>query len=207
MSKDDFKLYIKSKADDEIREIIEEAENNAKKIIEESENMAKQIKDERLKRLERELDEKERAGISLAKMEGSKSVTNLKGKFLEQTFSEVKDRLKGLSSSKNAQYRDVLVSLVTEGALNINSREMEVSANKDDIGLLRGNIQTIKSTVSKMKGDEIVLEIDNKAIDAVGGVIVYSKDGKQIYNNTLEARLERTFEELKGKISTMLFEG
>jgi vacuolar-type H+-ATPase subunit E/Vma4 len=56
-----------------------------------------------------------------------------------------------------------------------------------------------------MKGSEVDIELDNKAMDTIGGVIAYSTNGKQIHNNTLEARLSINFEELKGKILTMLF--
>jgi len=207
MSKENLKLYIKSRADEEVKKIIEEAESTAKKIIEEAESKAARIKDERLRRVKKEMDEKEKAGISFAKMDGRKMVMEVKEEFSKKAFSEVEKRLKSFSSSKmDERYQDILMNLTIEATSNIDSKEIKISANKSDLDVLKRNIQTIRSTVSKMRGSEAEIEIDNKAIDTISGVIARSKDGKQIYNNTFEARLSRTFEELKGKFLTMLFE-
>lgn len=206
MSKENLKLYIKSRADEEVKKIIEEAENNAKKIIEEGENKAARIRDERLRKVKKEMDEKEKAGISFAKMDGRKKVMEVKEEFLKKAFGEVEKRLKSFSSSKMSEkYQDILMNLTIEATSNIDSKEVKISANKSDFDVLRKNIQMIRSAVSKMKESEADIEIDSKAIDTIGGVITHSKDGKQIYNNTFEARLGRTFEELKGKFLTMLF--
>jgi len=204
MSKENLKIYIQSKADEEVKKIIEEAEGNAKKIIEEAELKAARIRDERLKKVKKEMDEKEKAGISFAKMEGRKKVMDVKEEFLKRAFDEVEKRLKSFSSNK--KYQEVLMNLAIEAASNVDSKELKISANKGDLDILKKNIQLIKSSVLKIGGKEVDIEFDGKAIDTIGGVIVYSKDGKQIYNNTLEARLSRTFEELKGKLLTMLFE-
>ncbi|MCP8313168.1 MAG: hypothetical protein H3Z53_02190 [archaeon] len=206
MSKENLKLYIKSRADEEVKKIIEEAENNAKKIIEEGENKAARIRDERLRKVKKEMDEKEKAGISFAKMDGRKKVMEVKEEFLKKAFGEVEKRLKSFSSSKMSEkYQDILMNLTIEATSNIDSKEVKIFANKNDFDVLRKNIQTIRSAISKMKESEADIEIDSKAIDTIGGVITHSKDGKQIYNNTFEARLGRTFEELKGKFLTMLF--
>ncbi|MGQ9468847.1 MAG: V-type ATP synthase subunit E [Nitrososphaerales archaeon] len=207
MSKENLKLYIKDRTDEEVKKIISEAENTAKKIIEEAESKAARTKDEKFRKVKKEMDEKEKAEMALIKMDGRRKVMEVKEEFLKKTFDEVEKKLKRFSSSKmNEKYQDILINLTVEATSNIDSKEVRISTNKNDLDVLRRNIQVIKGAVSKMKGSEVDIELDNKAIDAIGGVIAYSKDGKQIYNNTLEARLGRTFEELKGKILTMLFE-
>ncbi|MEM2873406.1 MAG: V-type ATP synthase subunit E family protein [Nitrososphaerales archaeon] len=206
MSKEELKTYIRSKADEEVKKIIGEAENTAKKMIEEAEIKAAQIKDEKLKKIKKEMDEKEKAGISFAKMDGRKKVMDVKEDFLKRALDEVEKRLKGFSSSKTSEkYQEILTDLTVEAVSNIDSKEVKISANKSDLDALRKNLQAIRSIISKKKG-EVDIELDNKPIDTIGGVIIYSKDGKQIYNNTFEARLSRTFEESKGKLLTMLFE-
>ena len=206
MSKENLKLYIKSRTDEEVKKIVEEAEIAANKIVEEAKGKAARIRDEKLRKVKKEMDEKEKAEISLTKMDGRKRVMEVKEEFSKRTFEEVEKRLKGFSSSKkDERYQDVLMTLVIEAISNIDSKEVRVSANKNDLDVLRKNLQIVRSSVSKMKGSEVDIELDNKAIDTIGGVIAYSTDGKQIHNNTLEASLGRTFEELKGKILTMLF--
>ena len=206
MSKENLKLYIKSRTDEEVKKIISEAESAANKIIEEAKSKVVRIKDEKLRKVKKEMDEKEKAEISLTKMDGRKRVMEVKEEFSKRTFEEVEKRLKSFSSSKsNERYQDVLTTLAIEAISNIDSKEVKVSVNKSDLDILRKNLPIIRSTASKMKGSEVDIELDNKAIDTIGGVVIYSKDGKQIHNNTLEAMLGKTFEELKGKILTMLF--
>jgi len=206
MSKENLKLYIKSRTDEEVKKIISEAEDATNKIIEEAKGKAVRIRDEKLRKVKKEMDEKEKAEISLTKMDGRKKIMEVKEEFSKRTFEEVEKRLKGFSSNKkDERYQDVLTTLAIEAISSIDSKEVRVSANKNDLDVLRKNLQIVRSTVSKMKGSEVSIELDNKAIDTIGGVIVYSTDGKQIHNNTLEARLSRNFEELKGRILTVLF--
>ncbi|MEM3437038.1 MAG: V-type ATP synthase subunit E family protein [Nitrososphaerales archaeon] len=206
MSKENLKLYIQSKANEEVKRIIEEAESKAAKIIEEAESKAAKIRDERLKKVKKEMDEKEKAGISFAKMDGRKKVMDVKESFLKRSFDEVEKRLKSFSNEMNEKYQNVLINLTIEALSNIDSKEFKISANKSDLDILKKNVQLIKDAISKIKGSEVYIEFDDKAIATIGGIIAYSKDGKQIYNNTFEARLIRTFEEWKGKLLTMLFE-
>jgi vacuolar-type H+-ATPase subunit E/Vma4 len=206
MSKENLKLHIKSRTNEEVKKIISEAEDAANKIIEEAKGKAVRIRDEKLRKVKKEMDEKEKAEISLTKMDGRKKIMEVKEEFSKRTLEEVEKRLKGFSSSKkDERYQEVLTTLAIEAISNIDSKEVKVYANKNDLDVLRKNLQTVRSTVSKMKGSEVDIELDNKAMDTIGGVIAYSTNGKQIHNNTLEARLSINFEELKGKILTMLF--
>ncbi|MCP8304007.1 MAG: hypothetical protein H3Z50_00820 [archaeon] len=207
MSKESLKLYIKDRTEEEVKKIVSEAENAADKIIGEARSKIARIKDEKLRKVKKEMDEKEKAEISLTKMDGRRRVMEVKEEFLKKTFDEVKKRLKNFSSSKtNERYQDILTALAIEAMSGIESKEVKISANKGDLDFLRKNTQVIKSALSKMKGSEVDMELDGKAIDTIGGVIAYSMDGKKIYNNTLETRLGKVFEEVKGKILNVLFE-
>ncbi|MCP8310594.1 MAG: hypothetical protein L6N95_05465 [Candidatus Methylarchaceae archaeon HK01B] len=207
MSKESLKLYIKDRTEEEVKKIIIEGEIAADKIIEEARSKVARIKDEKLRKVKKDMDEKEKAEISLTKMDGRRRVMEVKEEFLKKTFDEAKKRLKSFSSSKtNERYQNILTALAIEAMSGIESKEVRISANKTDLDFLRKNTQVMKSTLSKMRASEVDIKLDDKAIDTIGGVIVYSMDGKKIYNNTLETRLGRTFEEVKGKILNMLFE-
>jgi len=206
MSKESLKIYIKSRVEEEEKKIISEAENTANKIFEEAKGKTVRVKDEKFRKVKKEMDEKEKAEISMAKMDGRKRVMDVKEEILKKTYDEVEKRLKNFSSGKTSEkYQDILTTLAIEAVSNMDSKEVRISANKNDLDALRKNIQVIESTVLKMRGNKVDIELDNKAIDTIGGVIAHSIDGKQIHNNTLEAGLRRTFEELRGKILTMLF--
>jgi vacuolar-type H+-ATPase subunit E/Vma4 len=208
MSKEKLELYIRGKTDEEVKRIIGEAEEAAKRIIEESESKVARIKDEKLRKVRKEMDEKEKAEMSLARMEGRKRVMKIKDDFLGKTAEEAGNRLKGFLSGKMGEkYRDILTNLAIESASNIYGKEVLISANRRDRDILEKILPQIKNMVSKTKDAEVDIELDDKAIDTIGGVIAYSKDGKQVYNNTFEARLNRTFEELRGKLLVALFEG
>jgi V/A-type H+-transporting ATPase subunit E len=85
-----------------------------------------------------------------------------------------------------------------EGLDAIGGEEYTISCNTKDVNLLK----RISKEVQKTRG--INIKLSSKSIACKGGVQIMNRDGSVIFNNTVEARLERFKPLLRKQISDML---
>jgi V/A-type H+-transporting ATPase subunit E len=126
---------------------------------------------------------------------------------LEQAIVEATAKLEKMSREKSSQYEESLGKLVIEAAEAVQTSDMEILANQRDHEFLQKELPELRKKLEKRKGKLPALKLNEETLTCIGGVIVQDKDKKRIFNNTFEARLTKTKQELGNKIFSGLFEG
>ena len=127
-------------------------------------------------------------------------VRNSQLKTLERAVVEVFDSaVKELEKVSDARYDRSLTQLVKEGLEIIGPKARIYCRSKD-----RGAVLAV---LRKLGGIQSKVVLEEKSIDAIGGVVVTSTDGSVRFDNTFEARLERMRPTLRMEVSAILTPG
>ncbi|MBI3840339.1 MAG: hypothetical protein HY297_00010 [Thaumarchaeota archaeon] len=116
---------------------------------------------------------------------------------LERAVNEAFDTaMKELSGSLGAQQEKSIFQLVEEG-LEVIGPKAAVYCNSKDRKVVSG-------VVRKLNGGQVKLTLDEKAIDATGGVVLTTANGSVKFDNTFEARMERMRPDLRKDVAGLL---
>jgi len=135
--------------------------------------------------------------IGKAVMDGRKLLILAKNDLINEVFSRAVEKLKRFRESE--EYEKFLIKCFKEAveAMNpSNGDEFIVYVNKGDLDFLE-----------KKAGEifEHSLKFKFKEGNFMGGVVVADSDGKRIFYNTIESRLESLRPILREKIASILF--
>ena len=184
MAMQDLIQEIKNQADKEIDEIINKAKEEAKKIIDEARNKAK----EEAKKIE--ADGKKQASIvkgkilAMARRKANKHIIEAKEMAIQECIDEIRRKLKNLKGKK---YEDFVEKSIKEAMKELKDCYILVSRKDDE-------------KIAKKFG----IEVKGK-INAIGGVIIKSKDGSKEIDATFDFLLEKKKEEIRIKIAEKLW--
>jgi V/A-type H+-transporting ATPase subunit E len=191
---------IESDSKAEAEEILKEAEETASEILSEAEEKAKTIENEILQRGKREAEQEKQRIIANAKLRARKILLDTKEELIDSVFSKVREELSDLDKSK--EYPEILSNLIVEAATSIGGNEIILYCRKEDSKILT---QEFLKKLSKKLNCKLTLA--SESINATGGVIARSVDGKIEVDNTLETRMERLKEDLRSTAARILFAG
>ena len=193
---------IKTATQAEVEEILKKAKDEANKIIDEARRKAERIKEVKIKDKMTEVEMKVAAKLAGIRIEGRRKTLSVKSKYLDEVISKTEEELSKIAEKGGKDYAEVLKNFISEAVANLDSEELIVYANERDKSLVSDVINQLKK---EMRNRNVKLSLANESIDTSGGIIVQSADGRQIFNNTFEARLIKLKDELRGKILTILF--
>lgn len=199
-----------------ISKILKDSEEEAKSIIEDSKIKAKEIIESKTK--EAEVKAKEEAKliikeaevkakritenlISSAKIRANWNILSGKKKLIEEAFIRLKKELENFTKTK--EYKEFLKALIKQSVIIAGKEEIEVILNKNDLDKI--SLEEISKEISNELGRNVKLVKSLSPIDFIGGVIIKSKDGKIVINNTLESIVELKRKEIEPRISHILF--
>lgn len=97
---------------------------------------------------------------------------------IEQVFDKAIEKIKNVE--RNSDYSKLIISLIDDSTKVLGTSDVIVYTNSKDKGI-------VKKALSKFSG----AKLSSETIDCLGGVQVRSKDGTMIFNNTIDAKLER----------------
>ena len=194
---------IREDANKEAEEIINKAKMEAEKILEEAKKEAEKRRNEILKKGEKEAEMIKNRIIAEAKLEVRKKMLRKKEKLIERAIKKLEEELVELPEKEN--YRDLLVKLIVDGAVAVDSGEVVVDLNRRDYETLDINsLWEIEKEIERVANRSVVVR-KGSIVDIVGGAIVKDRDGLKICNNSLEAIFERNLENIRAKIAEVLF--
>jgi vacuolar-type H+-ATPase subunit E/Vma4 len=175
------------KAVEERNTIIANAEARAARILENARQEEARIKSDVDRHLRTIVGSELRAVhdriVGRANLDGRKMVMEAKMEILDTVFESAREKLEAMAKKGGADYQEVVTKLISEAVEAMGEDELIVSSNKADHGFLKKTLPEL----SKERG--VSLTLDNKPIDAMGGVTVKNKKGTKVYYNTLENRL------------------
>ena len=170
----------------EVEKILSEAKKEVKRKMKEAERKAKDDGSKILAKAEREIENWKKSQIAKIKQQIKKQILSKKEEVITESFDRAKEKLKKLSGER---YRSVIKNLIEIGIRDIGRDCMIVPSRDEDIAVAR----------------ELGINVSNKRINAIGGVIIRSGDGKITIDNTFEALIDRKKEGIRSEIGKLLF--
>lgn len=190
-------------------DIISRANKEAKHILQNAEQECLQIKKqahERVAQLQELTTQTLRDHIvGEATLEGRRILIQEREKALSLLYQRVSDRLQEIAEHKieSINFNHILTKLVIEAILAIAGDNFIVYTNARDREYLRNNLTQITKQVEPKLGN-VTLQLHNKPIVTMGGVIVKNREGTKIFYNTLESRLETTRKRSEAVVAKIL---
>lgn len=196
---------IIQEAETEANAIIEKAETEANSIIETGEKKANLEKEKILDEAKKQSQMKYQQIISEAKMNARRADLEAKEELIEESFHKAQEKLKQIAFTSSAEYKQSLLEIITEAALEAGGGDLVVQLKEDDVAKIKDSLSNIESRVQKETDTKTNLEIGDN-INIIGGAIVKTKNGEIEVNNTIEARIDRFKKTLRYEVAKILFD-
>ncbi|RLE65333.1 MAG: hypothetical protein DRJ47_05490 [Thermoprotei archaeon] len=148
----------------------------------------------------REIRKNEAKVKALLDVEHKRKILTLREEIISSVFESALKRIKEMP--RNNEYKEIIKTLIIEAVENIGGKSFVVATSKNDIEICR---QAIKEIMAERP--DLTLRLSEEHVNTVGGVIVADPQGQIKYYNTFETRLEKTKNQIRRKISKMLFGG
>jgi V/A-type H+-transporting ATPase subunit E len=116
---------------------------------------------------------------------------------VNDTFEKAKKIL--ASSNKENSYRLLMRKILKDSVTMIDSDQVIVECNKNDIELVEKAISDSFNDNNKKK-----INMSDHPLNAIGGIKVTSADGSMTFDNTLDSRIERLKPLIRKNIAQML---
>lgn len=191
------------KLEDVLRSVIEDALSEFRAKI-------REIEEEGLRRLREGADELGRQAalasqsiqresnalrmrlVSQATLEARREYLESVEQCVNTVVREAIERIPSLK--KSGEYRQALRTLLREALEVVGGDEVVVECGRED----QQQVKELARELGKELG--VKIRLSENSLDSVGGVRVIRSDGSMIFDNTVEARLERMREEIRGEI-------
>jgi len=186
---------IESDTKAEMQHIKADAMQEAKKILDGARRQGEQEHTKIIERGKKDIGTSVNRIKSGARIDAMRTVIGAKDQVISRCFAEAREALSKLANTK--KYENILRDSIDDGAKLIGN-DVIILCNKKDK-------RAIKKVISGMPKKGLKISVGKEDIDTIGGVVVKSKSGDVIVNNTFEAILERQSNELRHEISRILY--
>ena len=170
--------------------IVGEAREHAKLIVDEAERQAQQIHDTFVNQVERVAKLNASKQVNAARLESKMIVSSVKGDGLTAVFDDAE---KQLFSARDAGYDALFAALAAEALAGV-SGSVTIRVSAKDTALAE-KAASDAGVAAEVFGD----------LDTAGGLVVETGGGKIVRRNTLEDRLSRARQFVRGDVATVLF--
>jgi V/A-type H+-transporting ATPase subunit E len=192
--------------------VISESQDKAEWIIKSAQEMSNKYIDEATVKATENAEkiiaegtyagEKEKQKIlSTAEMEVKRMVLNCRESLIDEAFALAREKFEVFKKTK--EYKDILLVYIIASIGELEGNSFTIVASKvDSFSLTDAVVNRLKKETGK-KGLKLTLEeVDTD----LGGVIVKEKDGKVSIDNTFDSMLNRIKNEIRAKVSEILFD-
>lgn len=204
---ENLKSQLNFLTENEAKEIIEEAQKQAANIIAEANEKAEKTKKREIEQIMKDLETDRIRDLQTVESEQKRKMMKLKLSLIEAVFAASLENLRKMAEKQVPVYRANLESFILEAITHMQGSQFEIILSSEDSEFMRKKIQRIEEKLSETRKIETTVKISNEALRSIGGVVARSLDGKQIFNNTLEARLDRVRQARLPEITNTLFKG
>jgi len=168
------------------RQIVEEAEAEHRHLLEEAASALSREENEILHNAQTEAEGIKRRDISEVRHQAKLLEQSEKDKLLSSVLEEVKLRLRESTKDQDTYFR-YLINLATDAISHLGMEHVAIHFTSEDLNRL--NITQLTREVEKL-APRVKVEVSKEPVDASGGVVVASNDGRIRLVNTFEQRLE-----------------
>jgi len=198
--------------------ILQEAKETAEIIIKEAQEFADSILEEQkqlaiddagkqrsllLKKTANEAEINRLRKLAKTKITANWIVLSKKEKIISTVLNEAKKRLQHMT--KTEKYASVLESLIINAGISLGGNALEVILNEADSALSL-SFEKMQKAIHKKTGSKTKLALSKEKIQVMGGAVLKTANGKIVMDNTYEDIFLRRSQELRSKISEILFQ-
>jgi V/A-type H+-transporting ATPase subunit E len=184
--------------------VIEREQRIAEHDLEFAKEDADKIKEQQKARIQSLVDTEKRKILASAEMESRRMLLEKKEELVSNIFAEAKTKLEDMRGSK--LYIDAVTKSIENAVDNIGDNLIVEFGEKDKSVFKKDLISSIESSVSKAVGKNVKLEFKPSGENISAGVIIKSKDGRMIIDNTFSNLIKRLEEDIRGKVSEILLQ-
>ncbi len=177
-------------ADEEAVKIVQAAEWHVKKMKEEERSKRAVLKKGAEKEIEKLLSEQKNERLAWARLEAKRVIAEAREDAINSAIDDFFSSLKEVKKSR--EYKDFISKSVSAAVKELKGVKLKVHVRKEDRKLLP----------RLPNGCTIVSDLD-----ALGGVVIETQDGKMKVDLTLETFFEMKRDELRKMIAAKLFAG
>ena len=209
MSKEQFNPEITKKIEENteklIQKILVEQKEEITTIEKETDDKIKQIQKNVIKEAEKEADAEFLKEKAKQDLDLRLKITKYRDEMVEEFVKKANEKIASVVKTK--EYEKSLKKIITEAIITLKQSEIQIYCRKEDKGIFSKQfIDSISAEIKKEQKLDVKLNVVDKTISSIGGVIIETSDGKISINNTYEKRIERSLEELKRELSLMLIQ-
>lgn len=185
MSAEKIIQQIKNDSQKEQKDIIKDAENQAKQIIQNAKNDA-EIKSEKIiNDGKKQSENQQKILISKANQDSKREIMKAKEEVIEDCFITAQEKLLNLNET---EYKKTIENLIKNGQ-KIIGQNCKIQISKE-----------LDKEIAKKLGVEVI-----GRINATGGIIIQSNNGKITFDNTFEGIIKREKNKIRIKVGKLLF--
>jgi len=168
------------------RQIVEQAEQEQKRLLEDANAMIGREENEILRNAQTQAEAIKRREISEVRHQAKLLEQSEKDKILSSVLEDVRARLRESTRDQNT-YFGYLTRLAADAIRQLGMDDVTIHLSSEDLKRIDSALFTreVEKHTSPIK-----LEVAKKPIEASGGVVVASKDGRIKVVNTFEQRFE-----------------
>jgi len=193
---------IESRTTERVEGIIKTAEEQKQLLLQQAKEKATTIEDDISKKTELEYNAALSRAQAGAKLKAKYQVLESKESMMKSILDEVSEKIQKVVKSK--KYVSILTNLIVDAGMELDVDKLELVFPKGQASIIEAAV-TKKALESKM-GRKISVTISKETVRASGGVIIRTADGFRWIDNTFESRLERFHNNIRDRISAILFE-
>ena len=198
------KNKILEQAREEASKALDRAQRVAERDLVYAKEEAEEIKAQQRAEIQPLLEAEKKKTLVTAEMEARKKLLEKKEELVDRIFAEAENRLVELRGSKD--YVDIISRSIEEAVATINGDAIVEFGEKDSDIFTPDYISSIESRVAESLGRKLQLQFQCVGGKISAGIIIKSKDGRIIMDNSFSGRLRRLKEEIRGKVSEMLLQ-
>lgn len=177
-------------ADEEAAKIVQAAEWHVKKMKEDERSKRAALKKEAEKEIEKLLSEQKNERLAWARLEAKRITAEAREDAINSAIDDFFSSLKEVKKSK--EYKEFLSKNVSAALKELKGMKLKVHVRKEDKKLLPKLPNGCKAVTD---------------LDALGGAVIETQDGKMKVDLTLETLFELKRDELRKMIAAKLFGG
>lgn len=191
-------------ADEVLADIQKDVETQMAKSKEEAKKILKTAREESDKNYQSIINQakmnaeaEKRRIISLTEVETRSQLLETKQLLVNQAFDEALNKLNEFV--KTDDYHQYLFDLIEKATKRIRSKKLIVHVNANDKSWLTQNLDALCRRL------RLELQLSNQIENCIGGCKIETIDGRVIYDETFDNRLEELKPELRVEVAKILF--
>jgi vacuolar-type H+-ATPase subunit E/Vma4 len=187
---------VMREAQSEAEEVLSRAKEDARKIMEDAQDQADAERKAILERASQDEERTRRQVVAAAQIKARTMQLKKREELLDKVFGDARQQLSSLQQWSD--YDRIALNLLREALANLQTDSVLIQADKE-------TLQYLTDEVLEKISKELNVKLQVKgSLDQGTGVIVETEDGRRLFDNTLETRLNRMQDALRAPVYRLL---